>query len=321
MKNIVKLLVCGLAALCCACSEDDLTGEWSYSGPIPAIKDGPTEADKGCYALYQKYDVHVYWQLEGDAACYTDQGQVSSSGFNAAALPMQAAEEATAEKFVKLLTKFFAMLPENLVKQGYYRRHILVKIMPPTYIYTDTEGNTYFCNTYGVNAWVYGAGSGVVYYGYLYNKEDNTGDKFDTNLDGWKWSMAYEFFKGLVDCIDKPVNVPDEFREISKDYYNYELGGSPESSIQGTVFDKVKGGHQGFIHPYAAHASNTKFCDEDWGTMVASILTWDKAELEEIYVTYPLIKAKYDIVKAFFTEQYGLDIEQLANRWRNVTLD
>jgi len=43
--------------------------------------------------------------------------------------------------------------------------------------------------------------------------------------------------------------------------------------------------------------------------------------LEEIYVTYPLIKAKYDIVKAFFTEQYGLDIEQLANRWRNVTLD
>ena len=94
-----------------------------------------------------------------------------------------------------------------------------------------------------------------------------------------------------------------------------------ESSIQGTVFDKVKGGHQGFIHPYAAHASNTKFCDEDWGAMVASILTWDKAELEEIYVTYPLIKAKYDIVKAFFTEQYGLDIEQLANRWRNVTLD
>ena len=70
MKNIVKLLVCGLAALCCACSEDDLTGEWSYSGPIPAFKDGPTEADKGCYALYQKYDVHVYWQLEGDAACY-----------------------------------------------------------------------------------------------------------------------------------------------------------------------------------------------------------------------------------------------------------
>ena len=51
MKNIVKLLVCGLAALCCACSEDDLTGEWSYSGPIPAIKDGPTEADKCCYAL------------------------------------------------------------------------------------------------------------------------------------------------------------------------------------------------------------------------------------------------------------------------------
>lgn len=194
-------------------------------------------------------------------------------------------------------------------------------VVPPTYIYTDTEGNTYFCNTYGANAWVYGAGSGVVYYGYLYNKEDNTGDKFDTNLDGWKWSMAYEFFKGLVDCIDKPVNVPDEFREISKDYYNYELGGSPESSIQGTVFDKVKGGHQGFIHPYAAHASNTKFCDEDWGAMVASILTWDKAELEEIYVTYPLIKAKYDIVKAFFTEQYGLDIEQLANRWRNVTLD
>jgi len=55
--------------------------------------------------------------------------------------------------------------------------------------------------------------------------------------------------------------------------------------------------------------------------MVACILTWDKAELEEIYAAYPRIKAKYDIIKDFFTEQYGLDIEQLADQWRSVTLD
>lgn len=321
MKNILKWFVCGLAALCCACSEDDLTGDWSYSGPVPAIKDGPTEADKGCYALYQKYDVHVYWQLEGDAALFTDLGQVATYGINSAALPMQAADEATAEKFVDLLTKFFDILPEDLVNQGYYRRHVLVKIIPARYAYTDTEGNAYFCNTYGATSMVMGAGSGVVYYGYLYNEED-TGDKFDTDLDGWKWGMAYEFFKGLIDCLDKPVNMPDEFREISADYYQYELYGTSDYSISNsTVFDKAKGGEQGFIHPYAAYASNSDFCDEDWGAMVACILTWDKAELEEIYAAYPRIKAKYDIIKDFFTEQYGLDIEQLADQWRSVTLD
>ncbi len=53
---------------------------------------------------------------------------------------------------------------------------------------------------------------GVVYYGYLYNKEDNTGDKFDTNLDGLEMEYGIRNFSGLVDCIDKPVNVPDEFR-------------------------------------------------------------------------------------------------------------
>ena len=229
-------------------------------GDNPAWPKGSKSSGfSSCYALYQKYDVHVYWQLEGDAALFTDLGQVATYGINSAALPMQAADEATAEKFVDLLTKFFDILPEDLVNQGYYRRHVLVKIIPALYAYTDTEGNAYFCNTYGATSMVMGADSGVVYYGYLYNEED-TGDKFDTDLDGWKWGMAYEFFKGLIDCLDKPVNMPDEFREISADYYQYELYGTSDYSISNsTVFPSPEWHFCSTIETCSIHNSSSTF--------------------------------------------------------------
>ena len=54
-----------------------MKGEWQYKGPVPEIKDGPTEAHKMCYALYQKYDLHVYWDIAGEDALKTDQGVVA----------------------------------------------------------------------------------------------------------------------------------------------------------------------------------------------------------------------------------------------------
>ena len=55
MKTIYRILVLfGLLAVGTACSEDSLSPEYEYNGPIPAIADGPSEAQKICYELYQK---------------------------------------------------------------------------------------------------------------------------------------------------------------------------------------------------------------------------------------------------------------------------
>lgn len=44
MKTIYRILVLfGLLAAGTACSEDSLSPEYEYNGPIPAIADGPSE--------------------------------------------------------------------------------------------------------------------------------------------------------------------------------------------------------------------------------------------------------------------------------------
>ena len=55
------MILLGWLLLGSACNEGDLTSEFTYNGPIPAIADGPSEAQKICYELYQKYDHHVYY--------------------------------------------------------------------------------------------------------------------------------------------------------------------------------------------------------------------------------------------------------------------
>ena len=82
MKTIYRILVLfGLLAAGTACSEDSLSPEYEYNGPIPAIADGPSEAQKICYELYQKYDHHVYYTLSGDEALQTNLGETLVNGF------------------------------------------------------------------------------------------------------------------------------------------------------------------------------------------------------------------------------------------------
>ena len=74
MKTIYRILVViGLLVAIAACNDESrLSPEFEYTGPIPAIADGPSEAQKICYDLYQKYDHNVYYTLSGDEALRTN---------------------------------------------------------------------------------------------------------------------------------------------------------------------------------------------------------------------------------------------------------
>lgn len=58
MKTIYGILILiGWMVIGYACSDDEnLSPEFEYNGPIPAIADGPSNAQKICYDLYKKYD-------------------------------------------------------------------------------------------------------------------------------------------------------------------------------------------------------------------------------------------------------------------------
>ena len=55
MKTIYVILVLlVMFVIGSACHESSLTPEFTYNGPIPAIVDGTSEAQKICYDLYKK---------------------------------------------------------------------------------------------------------------------------------------------------------------------------------------------------------------------------------------------------------------------------
>ena len=56
MKTIYGILILiGWMVIGYACSDDEnLSPEFEYNGPIPAIADGPSNAQKICYDLYKK---------------------------------------------------------------------------------------------------------------------------------------------------------------------------------------------------------------------------------------------------------------------------
>ena len=133
MKTIYRILVViGLLVAIAACNDESrLSPEFEYTGPIPAIADGPSEAQKICYDLYQKYDHNVYYTLSGDEALRTNVGQTQINMLYylpESAWPLEAADEVTAESFLKLLKSFYDALPEEIVKTTVIKRQVLIKV-------------------------------------------------------------------------------------------------------------------------------------------------------------------------------------------------
>lgn len=319
MKREIYKIITGCLLFTClmACTKEDTPEPlWKYRGPVPEITNGPAEAQKMCYAIWQKYDVHVYYNLSGDDALktevyYTQENAIIAN--NAAAIPMQAADEVVAEKFLKLLTGFFSLLPDDLVGKGVHRRHVLVKINPGYRKYKDKEGNIYFSNTHTEDQ------QGIIHYGYLNNEED-TDDKFESNLTGWKWGICYEFFRALSYTRYKGIALPERFCAISKGLYISENDSGKDVCMSGFVFDPMLGKKCGFVSPWGAKASSTN-AYADWGSYVAWILTVPLAERQVDLATWPKMSEKYALVLKYYQDYYQLDMEKIAAQWQAIKIN
>lgn len=293
---------------------------WQYPGPVPAITDGPSAAQKLCYELYRKYDVHVYYNLSGDMAGKTEVGYVQENSVinsNSAAIPFQAADDASGEIFLKLLKGFFALLPDDMVSSGIHRRHVLVKINPnPTRI-KDEEGNPYFSCAHTEDQ------QGIIHYGYLMN-DDDTDNTLHSNIDGWKWNICYQFFRGSVYIYYKPnANLPADFESVSEGLYFYdnETDQNQFYDRYSRIYDRQVAKECGFVHPFGGVDTWKGNIDADWGSYVAWILTTTPDQRSADMAAYPRIKTKYDMVVAYYKTNYNLDLEQLGEKYRAMTIN
>lgn len=322
-KIFFKLLMCfSILLFFQGCYNEDTPEQlWQYPGPRPEIKDGPSKAQKMCYNLYQKYGLHTYYTLSGDEALIAEVGITQVNPIisrNPHAIPMQAADEGTAEKFLKILTGFYDLLPYDLAIRGLHKRHILVKINPSSNNIVSDSDKEYWGNTF------YEDMQSVVYYGYLKDNADESGDKFDTNLTDWKRGITYQFFRGLAVDFYKGFPLSSKFGAISKGLYYYENRTDVDVALKINaerkyVFYESIARKCGFVHPSGA-TSNSDAPDADWGSYVAWIINTPKAERDKDIAEYERVKLKYNMVINYFKSTYQIDLEDFAIKWQNITV-
>lgn len=316
---------CLFGCLMAACMKEDTPeATWKYEGPDPAIADGPSEAQKLCYALYQKYDFHVYYTLSGDDALRTGLGHAQYfkvQTYNSEAIPMKALDEDRAEKFLTLLTGFYALLPVDMVRSDMHKRKVLVRINPGNNRYYDEEWNKFYTNT-NTEDW-----QGIIHYGFLDFEIDPEWPDFlpdevlETNLKGVLRSVCYEFFRGLADTRYKGIPLPDRFVDVSKGCYYLDGGVSdPCIDLVSKRFTRAKGWRDGFVSVFGALAYTGDVLP-DWGSYVAWVLTEPLTDRQAICEQYPKVKEKYDLVMAYYKKWWSIDLEKLSEQVQALTID
>lgn len=327
MKTIYKLLVfVGLFVGISCQDEGSLTPEFEYTGPIPEITQGNTDAQKICYDLYKKYDLHVYYTLSGDDALRTDVGKTQTRDIEQAdelkqyyleeeeidlgplALPMQAGDEMTATSFLKSLKMFYDALPENMAKTSTLKRHVLVKVVPVfSKLFENQMIDQYRSVAYSEIE------QGIVYYGGIDDEE-----YYDESE--WRYSIAYEYFKGMVDKYSKNMPVPLEFGKVSEGMYGSDVEDSYGDSIidwDNWVVDEDALMSMGFVDADAYMRGNTKYklYTEDLATYLTWIACHPLAERKVYLESYPLVEAKYVLAVKYMKDNYNMDMEAFCLAW------
>lgn len=318
MKNIIKPLLFALIAfvLVSCQSEEKLEPKFTYDGPVPAIVQGTTNAEKLCYALYTTYDLHVYCTLSGDDALKTGVGSMQTNGLLQTALPLSAADPVEAEKFLKLLTKFYESLPKKLVTNTVQKRIVLVA--------QNCASNNYSKYVYYQNA-ASEDPQGIVIFGDL--RQDPA---LNVTQAEFKMEIARSFFTSIVARAD----IPAEFGLVSKGLYAsenpnhydlYEDGEEDEDYNPDWSLKLLPGANEiikpwGFVHLTSYLRASEDYSLMDIGAFAAWITNTPKATRDVDIAKYEKINTKYEMTLKYFKDNFNTDLEAVSVAWCNYTI-
>ena len=338
MKRMYKFIVIfGVMFSLFAChNEDSLTPGYEYEGPVPAITDGPSEAQKICYELYKTYDLHVYYTLAGDEALQSIVGPVSENIFSYSGVegtyPVQAGDEVTSTVFLKLMKKFYETLPEELAKSA-AKRQVLIKVGTNM----DLMQSAYDQVFYG-EVEVAGSGfvpigitteaqKGVVYWG-------DMNDKIGIQPDVWKYSLCAAFFEVRAsNYYYTELPIPKDLIHVSSGYYlasfifNYDMDALLEAIDEEGALNMdylMSHGFVNFDSWYSVRNDTGIEKGNEYLDLVAYaswIACTPLAERQDIFDNYPLVKQKYDITVSYFKKYLNMDLEAFSKEWSAVTVE
>lgn len=313
MKTLHQYLILAVLLVASTACEKEGTPvpAFKYPGPNPAIAEGPSEAQKICYELYQKYDLHTYYTLSNEDALITTVGKIQTNGIGATdPFTMPAGDEATAEVFLKLLKNFYALLPEDLVKSSVLRRNVLIKVNAQ---YSSFE--EYYSTAYTEEQ------QGIVYWGEI-------DDEIGIQPEVWKYSLFYTWFRAQTNPYhNKKCPLATDFGKISKGFYAGEQDdyyGALESiyDIETGELDMDLLMNWGFVSPVGfaeGDSQNVQNADmTDFAYWIVSIPIEDRREILD---NYSLIKQKYDLTLKYFKTYLNIDLEALGKQWQQLEIE
>lgn len=107
------------------------------------------------------------------------------------------------------------------------------------------------------------------------------------------------------------VEIPEEFYEVS-DYSEFTSMDTPETRNEARERGFVVDNYDYAWWTYADWNTGMLSKDSDCSAFIGRMVTQTEAEWAED-LTYPLVKQKYDILRDWFQEQYGFDIQAIGN--------
>ena len=323
MKTIYGFLVLvGLIVAVGACSEDTLEAGFEYTGPIPEMKDGPAEAQKICYELYQKYDLQVYYTLGGDEALRLETGWAQTNMMNyypEYGDTIEAGDEATSTAFLKFFKKFYDLLPEKLAKSS-VRRNVLVKGN------FDVDMLMYYgimdFNFYRIGF------TGEAQRGYIMWGDMN--DEIGVQPEAWKYSLSYGFFEGISSTYVHPnLPNPDEFASMAK-YYG-DMSEEELKEVNSHLFNEYYELNEdymdylitlGFVDPHGFMLATVKIYSYiDLVTFATWIVCKPLDERQEIMENNLLVKQKYELTLKYYKANMDLDLEAFAKALSDYVIE
>ena len=327
-KGYKFIMLTGVIFSLWAChDESSLTPEYEYGGPVPAIADGPSEAQKICYELYKTYDLQVYYTLAGEEALQTILGTAQDIFYG---IPIEAGDETTSAAFLKLMKKFYGFLPEELAK-GSAKRHVLVKVGA-----NDDLVNAMYMMYFGipVSSGIYSIGmtgeaqKGIVYWG-------DMNDELGEQLDVWKYSLCFSYFDTRLSNDYHPeLPVIKDLIKVSSGkylatlFFNYDVDALFEAvDMDSGELNMDYLLSNGFVNADSWFSVRNDTGEEegleylDLVAYVSWIACTPLAERQDIFESYPLVKQKYDIVVSYCKEHLDFDIEVFSKSWSVVTIE
>lgn len=317
MKTLYGILILvGIIVTGMACQEDSLKPEFEYTGPIPEIKDGPSEGQKICYELYQKYDLHTYYTLSGDDALRTEIGTTQTNMMMDGTYPPQAGDVATSTSFLKFFKSFYDLLPEELAKSSGVRRNVLVKVNPNLDMlmyYGIMDPNFYKINFTETM-------QGIALWG-------DMDDEIGIQPEAWKYSLCYTYFEArTASYYHAELPALTDFAAVAT--YLGEMSGDELKEAYALMADTVGRANmeylysKGFVDPNGfAMATSKSSTHIDMATYATWIACKSLAERQEIMEKNLLVERKYELTLRYYKDNLNLDLEDFAQKLSNVIIE